>query len=354
MRREDASVSAIVCVHLRERLEQLEACITSLRRQQLKPQEIIVVVDGQPELCAELRARGIADVVLSTPSPSGLSAARNVGIAQAAGALLAFLDDDAIADERWLGSLINVLDESDVAGAGGVSRPVWTDRPPRWFPMELLWTVGCSYAGLPEHRSPAVRNIFGGCAVLRRELFEELGGFDPELGRTSTGLGGCEETEFCMRVLEAHPEVRFVYEPAAVIYHYVPRSRQRIGYVLRRCRGEGRSKAILYRRTRLPVRRLGPERDYVLRTVPRAVQRYLRHALCGDPSAAARAGALVLSVWWTIWSFLITSLRLLPQGSSTRVEPAPLPAPSARVLSREQGRPGRRGRAGASRARRGF
>jgi glycosyltransferase involved in cell wall biosynthesis len=313
-----APVSAIVCVHLRERLEQLEACLASLRRQQVKLLEIIVVVDGQPDIYAELRARNIADVVLCTARASGLSAARNLGIARARGSFLAFLDDDAVADEGWLGSLIEVVDRSEVAGAGGVSRPLWADEPPRWFPMELLWAVGCSYAGLPEQQSAGVRNIFGGCALFRRQLFEELGGFHPELGRAASGLYGCEETEFCMRVAEAHPDMWFVYEPAAVIYHHVPRRRQRLGYVLRRCQGEGRSKAILHRRTRLPVRPLGPEWDYVLDTVPHAIGSYARQALSGDPFALARAGVLLVSVWWTMLSFLLTSLRLLPEGIQGR------------------------------------
>lgn len=322
---ESPTVSVIVCVHLWERIDQLTACVDSLRRQRLKPLEIIVVVDGEPGLRTELAARSIGDVVLATPRPSGLSAARNVGISHAQGSFLAFLDDDAVADEHWLGALLDVLEDPAVAGAGGVSEPLWTGSPPRWFPMELLWAVGCSYAGLPTSRSD-VRNVFGGCAVLRRELFEELGGFAPELGRASSGLAGCEETEFCMRVLEAHPHMTFVHEPVAVIYHRVPAGRQRVKYVLRRCLGEGRSKAIVRRRTALPVRPLGPEWNYVLYTVPGALRRYTAEAFKGDVFGLARAAVLALSVFCTVWEFLATSVRLvLTRGRAESGNAAPPP-----------------------------
>jgi glucosyl-dolichyl phosphate glucuronosyltransferase len=319
-------VSVIVCTHLMERRGQLDGCLVSLRDQDVPPLEVIVVVDGNAALYTELLERGGPEVLLKTDSPSGLSAARNVGLKHARGTLVAFLDDDAVADDRWLSSLLSVLDDPDVAGASGLSYPRWDGGPPRWFPLELLWTVGCSYAGMPTERA-TVRNVFGGCACLRHELFDTLGGFSTELGRMSTGLAGCEETEFCMRVLENEPAMTFVHEPAAVIHHHVPAGRQSLGYVLRRCLGEGRSKAILRHRTHLPVRPLGPERNYVFRTVPNGLGRYMRQVVHGDIAGLSRAAVLVLSVLCTAWSFLTTLLGLVGHRATGAESAAPAVRP---------------------------
>ncbi|MBV8985182.1 MAG: glycosyltransferase family 2 protein [Acidimicrobiia bacterium] len=316
-------VSVVVCTHLMERKTELEECLASLQQQRRPPKEVIVVVDGNPTLLEHLRARAGPEVVLSTPAPSGLSRARNVGIAHTRATLVAFLDDDAVADPLWLDRLMKVMADPSVAGTSGLSLPLWSGQRPRWFPKELLWTVGCSYAGMPTERA-AVRNVFGGCACVRRDLFEALGGFAPELGRNGAGLISCEETEFCMRVLEAHPDVTFVHEPSAVIYHRVPPNRQRLRYVLRRCVSEGQSKALVRYRTKLPVRPLGPERRYLIRTVPLGVLRHLRSALGGDAYGAARAATLLLSVFCAAWSFAASLARLIGSGDLAASAPTAL------------------------------
>jgi glycosyltransferase involved in cell wall biosynthesis len=301
-------VSVVVCTHLVERFGWLAECLDALGKQSTAPLEVVVVVDGPTEICRLLAERGGPEVVLRTPRPSGLSRARNVGISRAKGRCVAFLDDDAIPDADWLANLRSVLASRNVAGVSGLSEPLWEGDPPAWLPPELYWALGCSYEGMPTERTE-VRNVFGGCACFDRHLFDRFGGFHPDLGRSQRGLAGCEETEFCVRVLRNDARLRFVHEPAAVIRHRVPRSRQRVSYIMRRCLDEGRSKAIFRDETAGFAGSLGRERTYVTKTVPRALGRDLRAAAAGDAGGLARSAILLGALAASSVSFLATMMR---------------------------------------------
>jgi hypothetical protein len=138
----------------------------------------------------------------------------------------------------------------------------------------MLWVVGCSYEGMPEVRTP-VRNVFGGCCLLRRDLFDLVGGFDPVLGRQLSGAGGGEEADFCLRVATALPGAVFVHEPSAVIWHRVPVSRARTKYFLRRCFDEGYGKARVLRSSSLDG--LNSETSFVARALTKGLIRHLGH-----------------------------------------------------------------------------
>ena len=77
----------------------------------------------------------------------GISGARNSGIAAARGAIIAFLDDDAIAAPDWLEQLLAGYSSPNVLGVGGAIEPQWQGGRPRWFPPEFDWVVGCTYLG---------------------------------------------------------------------------------------------------------------------------------------------------------------------------------------------------------------
>jgi GT2 family glycosyltransferase len=329
-----STVSVVVCSHLVSRFPLLVAALDSLRAQTCGPVQVVVVVDGDDDLLKKLYDRDGDELILSTGGRTGLSNARNTGLRAVTTDLVAFLDDDATAEPSWLESLIAAVAGSpDVLGVGGRTVPAWESRQPEWFPDELLWTVGCSHRGLPRFRQP-VRNVFGGCALFRRGLFDEVGGFDDRLGRKAKGAAGCEETEFCIRAQRLHRGGLFLYEPSAVIHHRVPRERTSASYVLRRCWEEGRSKAILRMITRDeggPVRvgrrgsALGPEQDFLLRVLPAGVVDGLRQAVHGRPAAAGRALLLLVGSAATVVSFAAAALQSAGRGR--------VGAPTARPVS---------------------
>jgi hypothetical protein len=298
-------VSVVVCTHDLARLEMLTASLESVRAQTVRPEEVVVVGDGCAELAAVLRERAGPERIVALDGNRGLSAARNAGVEQVPSRWVAFLDDDATADPRWLEWLAEAGEATGAVGSGGWSVPRFVGKEPGWFPPELLWTVGCSYEGLPTERA-VVRNVFGGCAMFLTQALRGAGGFDVGLGRMGSGGQGGEEAEFCLRIAEQDPGTCFVHEPRAVVRHCVPPERGRIRYVMRRCFAEGRSKG---RVARLRGRgALSSESSFVA-CAPGAVVGHLRAGRVGAACALA-AGVLAAA------GGFLTSLLAVPRSSA--------------------------------------
>lgn len=296
--RETPTISVVVCTYTEQRWGDLTAAIESVRAQTRPALELVVVVDHNPALLArvqrafpEVRATGNAE-------GSGLSGARNTGAALATGDVVAFLDDDAAAEPEWLEHLVAPYSDPRVIGVGGAVEPLWSTSRPRSFPDEFLWVVGCSYRGLPAERS-RVRNFIGANMSYRREVLDQLGGFEADLGRVGTTPLGCEETELCVRAARRWPDALFVYEPLAVVHHRVPSVRTRWGYFRARCYGEGLSKAEVVRRGGAGLG-LASERAYTFRTLPTGVVREVTAVVADrDPAGALRATGIALGLFYT-------------------------------------------------------
>jgi glycosyltransferase involved in cell wall biosynthesis len=284
----------VVCAYSEARFPLLRRAIRSVETQTAPAGQVLLVVDHNPALAERCRRElpGV-DVVENTFAP-GLSGARNTGLHAARCATVAFLDDDAVAEPTWLERIAAGYDDPAQLGVGGATLPMWERRRPAWSVPELDWVFGCSYAGQPG-RPQRVRNVFGGNASFRRDVVEEVGGFPSALGRRGADRRGCEETELCIRAGRRRPEGHFVRRPDAVIHHLVPAERARIGYVLRRCLGEGLSKGRLARRVGL-TSGTSSERDYLGGVVAGAFRRDLGRALAGEAPAAARVAVLGASL----------------------------------------------------------
>ncbi len=304
--------TAIICAYTLARWPEIEDAVASLRRQSRPPDEVILVCDHNPELLA--RARDAFPDLRCVPNDGtrGLSDARNTGVRLAAGDVVGFLDDDAVAAPDWVDRLVRAYEDGDVLGVGGWVRPAWRRPRPRWFPEEFLWVVGCSYEGLPTTRAE-VRNPIGANMSFRRDVFATVGGFDTGIGRLGQDAAGCEETEFSIRVRTSGPAGRVLLEPAAVCHHAVTPDRMTRRYFRRRCAAEGRSKALVSRLAGSGAA-LSTERTYVSRTLPRGIARGLAETLRGDPAGVARAGAIAEGAALTAVHFALAAWRLRRLG----------------------------------------
>jgi hypothetical protein len=210
----------------------------------------------------------------------------------ASGQVVAFLDDDAVADPNWLKFMIDSYGEPGVVGVGGLTLPKWDTQRPSWFPEEFDWVIGCTYVGMPTQRAP-VRNLLGGNASFRREVFEKVGGFKSGIGRAQGKRPlGCEETEFCIRLNQQLPGAVLLFDNRATIWHRVGAERSRIGYYRSRCYAEGLSKAMVTRSVGANDG-LSSERRYTASVLPRGVVRGMADTLHGDGTGLGRAGAIV-------------------------------------------------------------
>jgi GT2 family glycosyltransferase len=266
------SVTTVICAFSLERFEQTRTCVESVLAQVPLVPSIVLVVDHNEPLEQKLRSELPPTVrIVPNNGPQGLSGSRNTGIAHAIGETIAFLDDDAIAPPGWLDALRAAFADPDVLAVGGHAVPAWKGRRPDHFPDEFLWVVGCSYRGLP--REGPVRNALGCNMAFRTQVFAEVGGFDPAIGRFGSRPLGCEETELCIRARRRFPKAEVLMVDDATVDHAVPAARATFSYFWRRCLYEGISKALIRRLT--DERALDTERRYATQTLRAAVIRDL-------------------------------------------------------------------------------
>jgi GT2 family glycosyltransferase len=287
-------VSVVICAYTMDRWDDLVEAVASALRQTLQPDAVIVVIDHneQLELRATIELAGAT--VVANRSTKGLSGARNTGVSFASGEIVAFLDDDAYAEDDWLERLVAPLSDGAIVGTGGWIVPNWETKPKAWFPTTFYWILGCSYAGLPA-AGATLRNPIGANMAIRRRLFATVGGFTSGIGRIGKVPLGCEETELCIRYTARSPGERFVLVRDAVVHHRVPASRLTWHYFWTRCWAEGLSKAAV---TSLvgTSSGLAAERRHVMRTIPRDVVDGLLSAPRHPRTAAIRCGLILAGV----------------------------------------------------------
>ncbi len=309
---ETLNVSVVICTYTEKRWDNLVAAVESVQQQSTPPVEIIVVVDSNAHLLERVRRQIPGIIAIENSQQRGSSGSRNSGIAIAQGSLIAFLDDDAIACPDWLAQISQGCTNPQVLGASGMVEPLWATKKPAWFPEEFYWVLGCSYRGLSGHRGEAKGATYEGCACIRREVFEVVGGFRNDMGRVDAfPPAGGEGAELCIRARLHWPQRVFLFEQGARIRHLVPSSRTSWRYFCARCFAEGRSKALLARYAREAGARanLSTEQAYVYQTLPRGVMRGMGEVLYRfDWTGLLRAGAIIAGLSLTTAGFLSGSM----------------------------------------------
>lgn len=177
-------VPVSVVVVTRGRAEELKRCLTGLTQLQYDPFEIIVVAD--PAGIAAARQMSFADDLKLVPfDKANISAARNLGIEQAAGEVVAFIDDDAVPEPQWLRYLIAPVVQSDVAAMGGFVRGrngisfQWKARSIDRFGASVPLDVHETKTTVLHPPKGRAIKTEGTNMAFRRSVLVQLGGFDP-------------------------------------------------------------------------------------------------------------------------------------------------------------------------------
>jgi glycosyltransferase involved in cell wall biosynthesis len=222
------SLTVILCTY--NRCESLKATLNSLATSVL-PQSVeweVLIVDNNSkdrtqavvsEFC--LRHPGRFRYIFEVQQ--GLSNARNTGIREARGKILAFVDDDVTVEPSWLQNLTANLYDGQWAGAGGRILPPLSFSPPPWLTLRGPWGQGgalCAQFDFGDTPAELKEEApYGTNMAFRKEMFEKYGDFRIDLGRCGGGLIGNEDIEFGRRLMAAGE--RLHYEPSAIVYHSI-------------------------------------------------------------------------------------------------------------------------------------
>ena len=313
------TVSVVICAYTEDRWLQLKNSVASVEAQTSPPIEIIVCIDHNEELLRKSEeyfgkarsAEAILLIVLANKYNGRLGAARNTAAGLAGGEVLAFLDDDAAAAADWLERLVASYDDERVGAVGGAPLPVFELRRPRWFPYEFDWVFGCAYRGLPLTRAP-LAHLIGANMSVKRSVLREVAGFHSD---------DHDDMDMCHRI--AYAQHRVLYEPLAIVHHFVPATRTTWRYFWRRCYLVNQGKVEAFANMH-EASNLGAELAFVTRTLTTGVLAEIRRVIRGDLYGIARVGAMIAGIALAGLGHLSGALRLRlsgPRSGSVLREP---------------------------------
>ena len=184
-------VSVIIPTYNRGRV--VQEAIDSVLNQDFGDYELIVVDDGSDDNTPEiLGAYGKAITVLQQPN-KGVSAARNSGIAEAAGQLIAFLDSD----DLWLPGKLTAqvkFFEENADALINQTQEVWVRNGVRVNPKKRHH----KFSGMIFERSLALCLVSPSAVVIKKSLFDNVGLFDEQ-------LPACEDYDLWLRISCRYP-----------------------------------------------------------------------------------------------------------------------------------------------------
>jgi len=116
---------------------------------------IVLEIDHNKELLA-CATSALSQGVVANHEARGLSGARNTGVAAGTGDLIAFIDDDAVADASWFDIPVARCKGPDILGASGWIDPLWVGLRPAWLPEEFLSATNSGFATVKFARHWAI------------------------------------------------------------------------------------------------------------------------------------------------------------------------------------------------------
>jgi glycosyltransferase involved in cell wall biosynthesis len=236
--------SVVICTF--NRLPHLLASVESVFGQSLPTEhfEVIVVdncsTDGTAQAVQALM-KGQPSLRYLYETRVGLAHARNTGWQSAQGKYVAFLDDDARSDPRWLETARALLDQNAelVHCIGGPIYPFYTSPKPHW------WLDSYEIRTRGDAQRPLKNGEFfsGSNMIWKKTSLEAYGGFEANAGMKGNQLGMGEETGLFRRIWAAELTPLFMYSPDLRVSHWVPPEKMTMRYIVKRAAAAGQFEA---------------------------------------------------------------------------------------------------------------
>src|SRR5215475_13817911 len=208
-------ISVIVCTY--NRAYRLEQTLKSLQEMEVPcglPGELIIVDNNSSNNTKKIVDDFINKLDLNakyiTERHQGLSYARNIGIQESAGDIIAFTDDDCIVDRHWITSISRGFQSGKaIAGIGG--------RVELYNQMDKPVSVRTYREKMTLSSIDRLFNLIIGCNMaFARYVFDEVGMFDTDFG-VGAKFASAEDSDFLYRAYKRG--LKIIYSPDVLVYH---------------------------------------------------------------------------------------------------------------------------------------
>jgi glycosyltransferase involved in cell wall biosynthesis len=202
-----------VIINTKNRPHQLQRCIKSIRANAYEPYEIVIIDQSSTPVKLNVEPASIQYHHLKS---RGLGISRNEGIKHATGEVVAFIDDDCVADTCWLSSIARFFDKNPhVYAVFGSSLP----HEPNAHPLEKcvsVYTQG-QLMVINQEKDVNFAKLLGNNMAFRKRAFLKVGGFHAWLGAGNTFSGSAEESEMVYRLISRRLPIAL--NPKMIVYH---------------------------------------------------------------------------------------------------------------------------------------
>lgn len=240
-------LSIVICTYNRN--EYLPTALEHLANMdaEFNAVEFIVIdnnsTDGTKDTCQQFIVNHpgkLFKYILETKQ--GLSYARNRGISESNGEIIAFIDDDAFVNKSFSQNLLaSYSKHPEILSSGGKISPLYEETEPKWMSKYLLPLVAAINLGDEDKKFKNGKYPIGANMAFRKSVFEKFGLFDTDLGRRGDNLESGEEKDLFNRI---NKEYDTYYLGNVEVQHIIPPKRTSIEYIRRMGMGYGRSERI--------------------------------------------------------------------------------------------------------------
>jgi len=180
--------------------------------------EIVVVDNASGDGSLELLRQREKDIVLvASPTNSGFAGGCNLGVKHSSGEIVGFLNNDAKPDTRWVSAAVESFDAYENVGAVASQVLNWegthvdfSGAGMTWYGMGYRPLTGTKVSKKTQHPTPVLFGT-GSAMFVRRNVFEELGGFDESF------FMFFEDVDFGWRLNLAG--YTYLYQPQSIAFH---------------------------------------------------------------------------------------------------------------------------------------
>ncbi|MEM0118117.1 MAG: glycosyltransferase [Conexivisphaerales archaeon] len=244
-------ISIIITSYSLQRLQDAKDILRSIDRQTAKNFEVVYVTERDRRLLDAVRDEAskynFKITVVHNEAKYGLAEARNLGVSESSGEIVAFVDDDVVLSEGWVESIKRAFESFPQAvGITGPAYPLWMGEKAEWLPIELDWLIGCT-RWFSSKTACEVPNCWGMNMAFLKSALLSVGGFSEQATERSRYLGSnisatlddfkhgkmAEDLELSLRLREK-TRLRILYIPEMLVWNKVYPYRLTNRYIIAR------------------------------------------------------------------------------------------------------------------------